>query len=258
MRIQIKDLVSGEVYDIGPNGATLGRESARTDIAIPDEAISKKHARILLIDDQWFLEDLNSSNGTFVDANRISEQTPLYPDMRFSLSQRSFEVVDISGDQAPAENPNRPQFYGPDSDIASHLSEQGDEPPPLLEPQDSAANLSPNTSKLFLAGLAKSVTYYLKVLPLMIIHPIGFVRRGINEQPWPAMNGPVLLAYALPAFIVCSLTSTLSAAIATIRSRIYLTQKWHHHGRLNRTHHGRRLRIPLAPHCGRNHSPARR
>jgi len=216
MRIQIKDLSSGDVYDIGPNGATMGRESARTDIAIPDEAISKKHARLLLVDEQWYLEDLNSSNGTFIDGGRIEDQTPIYKDSTFSLSQRHFEVVEISGNDSYAATPRKPEFYGPESDMASHLSEQGDEDISLPINEGSEPQLAPPVWNQFLAGLAKSLAYYFKVLPLMMVHPVGFVRRGIDEQPWPAMKNLVLLGYTLPAFIACSLTTTLATAIANM------------------------------------------
>jgi len=213
MRIQIQDLTSGEVYDIGPNGATLGRESARTDISIPDEAISKKHARILLLDGQWYLEDLNSSNGTFIDGGRIHAQALLENGTGFSLSQRNFSVLQIiSSDGEDDDEEHKPNFYGPDSEEISHLSEQGDEPISMPEPIQSTAGLDDQDpiGKQLINGLFKSIIYYLKVTPAIALQPAVFVRRGIDKQEWPAMSSLLIFSYALPAFIFGGLGVTVA------------------------------------------------
>ena len=60
------------VYDISADGAVMGRERARTDISFRDESISKRHARIYYEGGSWYLEDLGSSNGTYLDDQRVS------------------------------------------------------------------------------------------------------------------------------------------------------------------------------------------
>jgi len=50
---------------------TIGRIRDRNDIAIDDDAISLQHAKIRLEDGQFFLYDLATSNGTFVNGQRI-------------------------------------------------------------------------------------------------------------------------------------------------------------------------------------------
>lgn len=44
-----------------------GQKSDGVDLQVNDENVSRKHARITRLGDQFILEDLNSSNGTFVD-----------------------------------------------------------------------------------------------------------------------------------------------------------------------------------------------
>ncbi|MBF0182765.1 MAG: FHA domain-containing protein [Magnetococcales bacterium] len=51
---------------------TIGRTSAN-DIAIENLAVSRQHAEIIHQENGFFLRDLNSSNGTFVNGSRISE-----------------------------------------------------------------------------------------------------------------------------------------------------------------------------------------
>ncbi len=57
-------------------GKTLGRGDD-ADFVLPDKAISRKHAEIFYRDGQWFLRDLESSNGTYVNEQRITEPIPL-------------------------------------------------------------------------------------------------------------------------------------------------------------------------------------
>ncbi len=50
-----------------------------TDAAIrlDDDYVSTRHARIVASGDQWFVEDLGSTNGTYVGSSRITEPTAL-------------------------------------------------------------------------------------------------------------------------------------------------------------------------------------
>lgn len=50
----------------------LGRD-ADSDICLTSRSISRRHARAFISDGKWFLEDLNSHNGTLVNGNRINE-----------------------------------------------------------------------------------------------------------------------------------------------------------------------------------------
>jgi FHA domain len=50
----------------------LGREQASADLVIPDPGVSRRHARILPQNGAIVVEDLGSSNGTYVNGERIS------------------------------------------------------------------------------------------------------------------------------------------------------------------------------------------
>lgn len=52
---------------------TLGRWEDN-DVVLPDRLVSRHHAQIRLIGTQFILEDLKSTNGTFVNGERIIEQ----------------------------------------------------------------------------------------------------------------------------------------------------------------------------------------
>ena len=74
------------VVTAGTNdGATASLENAPiligrgTDAAIrlDDDYVSTRHARIAASGDQWFVEDLGSTNGTYIGTVRITQPTTL-------------------------------------------------------------------------------------------------------------------------------------------------------------------------------------
>jgi len=63
----------GRRFEILHPSFTLGR-SRTNRVALADEQVSGKHARIRLDADTYFLTDLGSSNGTFVNGERVRER----------------------------------------------------------------------------------------------------------------------------------------------------------------------------------------
>ena len=62
----------GERLTLRPTNA-IGRD-AGNDISFPDEAASARHATLELRDDEWWIEDLGSTNGTLVNGVRIEKR----------------------------------------------------------------------------------------------------------------------------------------------------------------------------------------
>jgi hypothetical protein len=57
--------------ELNPAGTIIGR-SKKCDIVIDSKHVSRQHARILSTsDEEWLVEDLGSSNGTFVNGERV-------------------------------------------------------------------------------------------------------------------------------------------------------------------------------------------
>ena len=65
---------AGQTVDIDEE-VVIGRED--TDLAIDDEELSSRHAVVRRHANRLQVEDLGSTNGTFVDGNRIAEPTLL-------------------------------------------------------------------------------------------------------------------------------------------------------------------------------------
>ena len=61
---------AGRSFNLDRDQHTLGRE-APADILIPAAGVSRRHARIDRQGDQYLLQDLGSTNGTFVNDQRV-------------------------------------------------------------------------------------------------------------------------------------------------------------------------------------------
>ena len=59
--------------DITRTPFTIGR-TPDNDLCLEDPAVSAHHARIVQVQKVWFLEDLSSTNGSFVNEQRIDRR----------------------------------------------------------------------------------------------------------------------------------------------------------------------------------------
>ena len=65
-----------EVYSTDAKEITLGREEKFNQVVISNDTVSRNHAKILMIADEFFCIDQNSSNGTFINEVPLE---PFYP-----------------------------------------------------------------------------------------------------------------------------------------------------------------------------------
>ena len=70
---------------------TLGR-AAGCDITIDDSYASQIHARVFQRDDHFLLEDLGSTNGTYLNRQHVTTATVLKPGDQIQVGSTVFEV----------------------------------------------------------------------------------------------------------------------------------------------------------------------
>jgi pSer/pThr/pTyr-binding forkhead associated (FHA) protein len=70
---------------------TLGR-AATCDLVVADNYVSNVHARIYLRDGSYWLEDLGSTNGTYMNRARVSAPTPFGPGDEARLGKATLEL----------------------------------------------------------------------------------------------------------------------------------------------------------------------
>jgi len=67
----------GQKFDMQGNVLTIGRDSETNTIVLESDSVSRQHARIVLDDGTRYIEDLDSTNGTYVDDILIEQLTAL-------------------------------------------------------------------------------------------------------------------------------------------------------------------------------------
>lgn len=70
------EVVGGQTYLLVGERSVIGR-GANVDIALSDSGVSHRHFEIVEIGSNYVLRDLGSTNGTFVEGNRVNEATLL-------------------------------------------------------------------------------------------------------------------------------------------------------------------------------------
>ena len=79
----------------------IGR-GQQCDISLPDEVLSASHARISFHHGQWWLEDLGSTNGTFINKDRIIVPTVIITGDQFKCGNTIFSIrIDLLNDKSP-------------------------------------------------------------------------------------------------------------------------------------------------------------
>ncbi len=76
---------------IDQNEIIIGRDSGN-DIQIDNVAVSREHARIISGPDYYLIEDLNSTNGTFVNGKKINKKFLQEVD-EITIGKHSLQIV---------------------------------------------------------------------------------------------------------------------------------------------------------------------
>ena len=82
---------AGETASLDDAPLLIGRGSDAA-IRLDDDYVSTRHARIAASDDQWFVEDLGSTNGTYVGSSRISQPTAISLGTRIRIGKTILEL----------------------------------------------------------------------------------------------------------------------------------------------------------------------
>lgn len=85
------DLEDGTVIIIRGD-ITIGRNDENS-IVLSDPFVSGRHAKLFIKNNDLFIEDLNSTNGVFVDDERIEGKVKLLPDDEIKIGSVIFKVL---------------------------------------------------------------------------------------------------------------------------------------------------------------------
>ena len=85
------DLKAGSVVPIRGE-VTIGRKQGNS-LIIPDQHVSGQHAKIFIKNNTLYIEDLNSTNGTFINGERINSTVKLFSKDEIKVGNTKLKVL---------------------------------------------------------------------------------------------------------------------------------------------------------------------
>lgn len=82
---------AGLELPLGTEPLTIGR-SSESGLVIRDDYTSSHHARLVLWGDQWMIQDLDSTNGTWHDGTRVAAPVPITIGAPVKVGATTFEL----------------------------------------------------------------------------------------------------------------------------------------------------------------------
>ena len=83
--------LAGTRITLGEAQITIGRAEDST-LVITDDYASARHARLVPRDGQWLVEDLGSTNGTYLDRAKVTTPTPVPVGVPIRIGRTSLEL----------------------------------------------------------------------------------------------------------------------------------------------------------------------
>lgn len=83
--------LAGTRLTLGESQITIGRAEDST-LVITDDYASARHARLVPRAGQWYIEDLGSTNGTYLDRSKITGPTPVPLGVPIRIGRTSLEL----------------------------------------------------------------------------------------------------------------------------------------------------------------------
>ncbi|MDQ1696603.1 MAG: hypothetical protein QOJ03_1956 [Frankiaceae bacterium] len=83
--------LAGQTVALSDSPITLGRADDST-LVLTDDYASTRHARLVPRGDSWLIEDLGSTNGTYLDRQRITAPTPVPVGVQIRIGKTVLEL----------------------------------------------------------------------------------------------------------------------------------------------------------------------
>ena len=83
--------LTGQTVELADAPVTIGRSPDST-LVLTDDYASTHHARLVPRDGQWLIEDLGSTNGTYLDRAKVTGPTPVPPGGKVRIGKTILEL----------------------------------------------------------------------------------------------------------------------------------------------------------------------
>jgi len=91
MLVVTEGALSGTVVPLGSAPITMGRASDST-LVLDDDYASNRHARLYPHEGKWIVEDLGSTNGTWIERTRITSPTVIPNNVPLKVGRSTMEL----------------------------------------------------------------------------------------------------------------------------------------------------------------------
>ncbi len=200
MALELKDLQTQKLLTVTEGGMTFGREGGKAEMKLADRGVSTLHCKIVFERGGYFVEDLGSTNGTFVDGKKISERTALKAGAALALFRYRFEVLGEErrpGEEETAERilpPPPPAPEPPPPTVEEKPAEKPSETPSESTPKEGSGPHQTSTEAAALSepatpGSSRFVTRVIVAVWLLSIAAIALMlmtRGGGSSGDKPA------------------------------------------------------------------------
>ena len=83
--------LTGTSMNLGDETITIGRADDST-LVLTDDYASARHARLVPHEGQWLIEDLGSTNGTYLDRDKVTGPTIVPPGAAIRIGKTAIEL----------------------------------------------------------------------------------------------------------------------------------------------------------------------
>ncbi|MEW6178597.1 MAG: FHA domain-containing protein [Chloroflexota bacterium] len=85
------DLSEGDIIRFQTSEVIVGRE-AGCHLTLPDDTVSARHARFTFQQNQWWVEDLNSTNGSYLNGEKLTTRAVIVSGDEIRCGQAVFRI----------------------------------------------------------------------------------------------------------------------------------------------------------------------
>jgi predicted component of type VI protein secretion system len=128
----------GMIFDLTKEITTLGRDVGN-DIVLGDPEVSRQHSRLTRTPGGYVMEDLGSTNGTFVNGERISSPRVLNPGDLLGMSEKVTLTFEMSSPETAETVLGQPSDTARAAATVHEATPIPSELPPVPKPEPISA-----------------------------------------------------------------------------------------------------------------------
>jgi|GEM_PF-5271128 len=205
---------TGKVFPLGRRPVVLGRDE-KADILLPDPEVSRLHARISWFEAQYIIEDLRSTNGTYLNGSLLRTPEPLNHGDKIAMGQTVLEFEWLASAPPPSAMAQPPfhaieQPHPPITEQPHVTSQPPPSTPSATSSSPAAAPAVPAAQVETNSGIGRCLLIGCGCLVLLTLVLVGaFIITWFTVPEWVQELQNLLDEYHIPLQLVRLLTAHL-------------------------------------------------